>query len=123
MIDTREFPALLKMAIIPQLPLLGIMVSYFCLVDIPLRKRVIAAMSSIFLLLMIPSAFIIGFVTDSRSEARDVLFLVFLLLPTAALLFTMFTLFYVRTWMNVLQVPNLLFGLVAFYFMVLGPMG
>jgi len=117
-------PTLVRIALIPLVPLVAITASYFCLVDIPFRNRVFAGMSSMLLAVMIPAAIVVSVIADRRSEMRSVLeAIVIWIVPLVALCFMVYTLFRVRTWMNVLQIPTLLFGCIAWYFMALGPLG
>ena len=124
MFNPREIPGLAEAALIPVVPLSVIALCYFCRVDLSLRKRAAASTSSLLFIFMVVSAPFIAFLTDRHSATQNVLGTVCVLgLPLLALLATVFTLFYVRTWMNLLQIPNLLFGTVALFVTAMGPLG
>ena len=110
--------------LIPVVPLSIVATCYFCVVDIPLKKRVVASIPSLLLILMVVSAPFIAFLTSRHSSVQNILATACVLgLPLLGLVVAIFTLFYVRTWMNLLQIPNLLFGIVALFVTALGPLG
>ena len=106
---------------IPLVPLSFISCLYLGLLERPWRQRILASAPSLLFVLMIVSAFIVAAFLDRHSVTREGLeTIILIVLPLAAIISMLFAFFYVKTWMNVLQLPNLFCGIFAFYIIAVG---